>query len=308
MPIFKIKNKTLYKIEEQKIKLERELQEITERNLEPILGLEFISTEFSLKNLRIDTLAIDNETKSFVIIEYKRGHSFSVIDQGFAYLSLMLENKPAFILEYNENNDKNLKRTDIDWEQSRVIFIANDFTSYQQKAINFQDLPIELWKVQMYDNNLINYHKLENTSTSASIKNLNTKKIISRVTKEIKKYTINDHFHKGWNNSRDVFENINEKILNLDGIFINPVKFYIGYKINNSLLIDIKIRKSKLILELLRTQPKDLKDPEKRTYYSKNSFEYFNQHITNFDINNNEDIDYAMFLIKQLYKKFKDKF
>jgi hypothetical protein len=48
------------------------MQKLTENNLDSIFGLEFIATEFQLYNLRIDTLAFDNETNSFVIIEYKR--------------------------------------------------------------------------------------------------------------------------------------------------------------------------------------------------------------------------------------------
>ena len=70
------------------------------------MKLDFISSEFSLNNFRIDTLALDKESKSFVIIEFKRDKNFSVVDQGYAYLSLMLNNKADFILEYNENKKK----------------------------------------------------------------------------------------------------------------------------------------------------------------------------------------------------------
>ena len=62
-----------------------------------------MKSEFTLHNFRIDTLAFDEESKSFVIIEYKKDKSFSVVDQGYAYLSLMLNNKADFILEYNES-------------------------------------------------------------------------------------------------------------------------------------------------------------------------------------------------------------
>jgi hypothetical protein len=58
----------------------------------------------------------------------------------------MLNNKADFILEYNENCKDTLKRDDIDWSQSKVIFVSPSFTTYQKEAINFKDLPIELWK------------------------------------------------------------------------------------------------------------------------------------------------------------------
>ena len=96
MPIFSKDNGKLAPIKEKKFKLERKLQDLVESNLNTLLGLEFISTEFKLKNFRIDTLAFDKESCSFAIIEYKRDRSFSVIDQGYAYLALMLNNKADF--------------------------------------------------------------------------------------------------------------------------------------------------------------------------------------------------------------------
>ena len=110
MPIFKINNTSLAQIKEASLDFEKDLQKITEDNLETIFGLYFVSSEFSLHQFRIDTLAFDKETQSFVIIEYKRDKSFSVIDQGYAYLALMLNNKADFILEYNERKKRKSKK------------------------------------------------------------------------------------------------------------------------------------------------------------------------------------------------------
>src|SRR5262249_15074747 len=144
-----------------KFDIERDLQRLTEDNLSTVFGLKFVRTEFQLNGLRIDTLAFDPETKSFVILEYKRDRSFSVIDQGYAYLSLMLNHKADFILEYNDKNKASIDRESIDWSQSRVIFLASTFTAYQQQAINFKDLPIELWEVKRYASDIILYNQLK---------------------------------------------------------------------------------------------------------------------------------------------------
>jgi hypothetical protein len=48
-----------------------------------------------------------------------------------------------------------LKKDNVDWSQSRVIFISPQFTTYQRKAIEFKDLPIELWEVKKYSNYFI---------------------------------------------------------------------------------------------------------------------------------------------------------
>jgi len=146
MPLFERKEKNqLEKLKEITFKNEREIQSLTEQSLNEIFRLEFVKTEFSLNNLRIDTLAYDQETKSFIVIEYKNKRNFSAIDQGYAYLALLLNNKADFILEYNENKDENIRRDDVDWSQSKVIFISPQFTKYQKQAINFEDLPIELY-------------------------------------------------------------------------------------------------------------------------------------------------------------------
>lgn len=72
MALYNLQNQKLQIIKEESFKLEKDIQSITEKNLEYIFGLKFIKSEFPLNNLRIDTLAFDNDSKSFVIIEYKR--------------------------------------------------------------------------------------------------------------------------------------------------------------------------------------------------------------------------------------------
>jgi len=308
MPIFKIQSKKLLLVEEKRINLERKIQELTEKNLETIFDLEFISTEFALKNFRIDTLAFDKGASAFVIIEYKRDRSFSIIDQGYAYLALMLNNKADFVLEYNEKTKKNLRREDVDWSQSRVLFLSQSFTAFQQNAINFRDLPIELWEVKAYDNSTVLYNQLISVETKESIKTIAKNKIIENVSREVRKYSIDDRFRPGWENSKEIFNDIRGKILELDPRIEEKItQFYIGYQMDRKNMVGIRIRRSKIIVDFTRTQPKDLDDPKKKLRYRKNSLKYWNQHISELNIDNKNDIDYAAFLIKQAYNKFAKK-
>ena len=102
MKLYNVKKDTLVSIRQEEFRLERDLQQIVEVNLETLFGLTFVSSEFSLGEFRLDTLAYDTENDAFVIIEYKKRNNASVIDQGYSYLSLMLNNKADFILEFNE--------------------------------------------------------------------------------------------------------------------------------------------------------------------------------------------------------------
>ena len=134
MQIFSNKNSKLKILKEKPFKLEKEIQSLFEENLETISNLKFVKSEFVIKDYRIDTLAYDTEANAFVIIEYKRERNFSVIDQGITYLNLMLEYQANFIVEYNESCQENLKRNQIDWSQSKIIFVSSAFTDYQKQS------------------------------------------------------------------------------------------------------------------------------------------------------------------------------
>lgn len=305
MPIYKQSGAKLIPIKEKKIDLEKTVQQLVENNVTDIFGLHFICSEYQLNNLRIDTLTFDEETNSFIIIEYKRDRSFSVIDQGYAYLALLLNNKADFILEYNERCQKNLRKDDVDWSQSKVIFVASSFTKYQQEAMGFQDLPIELWEVKQYDNDLILFNELRASEKNESIKTVVKDKNVQAVSREIKQYAVQDHFQPHWESTKALFETMSQRILELDSrIEISPTKNYIGFKIDKSVVVALVTRSSKLVLDLPRVQPNDLKDPENRTKYVQGSFERWHKHLTRFNIKSEEDIDYAMMLSRQVYKKF----
>lgn len=126
----------------------------------------------------------DWDTNSFVIIEFKRDKNVSVIDQGYAYLALLLNNKADFILLYNETGEKKTLN-EVDWSQSRVIFISPSFTTYQRKAIEFRDLPIELWEVEIYSNNTILFNQIQSPEKSESVNKISQR---SEVVKTVNKH------------------------------------------------------------------------------------------------------------------------
>lgn len=77
MILYNNSNASLKQVNEKPFKLEREIQLIFEKNLQEIMGLELVKSEFTIKNKRIDTLAFDKQTQAFIIIEYKRDKNYS---------------------------------------------------------------------------------------------------------------------------------------------------------------------------------------------------------------------------------------
>lgn len=292
-------------VKEIPFRFERDIQLLIEQNISTLLGLDFIRSEFSLNNFRIDTLAFDPENKSFIIIEYKRDKNFSVIDQGYAYLSLMLNNKADFILEYNESLHTSLKRNDVDWTQSKVIFISPVFTNYQKEAINFRDLPIELWEIKKYENNTILFEQIQKTTAKESIKTISgNNKIVEEVTKEVKVYNEEDHIAKVDFETRELYEAVKERIISLDeNISVQPKKQTIGFKVDNNIFCDIILQGKglKIYLNLksndLQDQKKIARDVSNVGHWGNGSYE-----IKLADL---DDIDYVISLLKQSLRKNK---
>jgi predicted transport protein len=262
MALYQTNKNNLQNIEESPFKLEKDIQSLIENNLKTLLDLSFIKSEFSIGNFRIDTLAYDKQTNAFVIIEYKRNKNFSVIDQGYAYLSLMLNNKADFILEYNESTNKTLKRNDVDWSQSRVVFISPSFTTYQKEAINFKDLPIELWEIKRFNNNTINFNQIQNTGHRESVKTVSqNSSTINNVSKEIKVYSEEEHLANISDETSELYETFKNAIFEIADFKIKPTKKYIAF-IKNSNIVDVHIQKNKLKL-WLNLNKGELDDPKK---------------------------------------------
>lgn len=251
---------TLSSLKEKPFKLEKDTQKLFETNLEQITGFKFVKSEFIIKNVRLDTLAFDEESRSFVIIEYKRRQNDSVIDQGFSYLNLMFEYKGDFIVEYNESCNKNLKRNDIDWTQSKVIFVAPSFTNYQIQASNSKDLPIELWEIKQFENDIIVINPIKKSQSAPSFKEIqktNTNSDISKVIEEIKVYTEEWHLKDKSDEIQELYEIYKEAILNLSTdieiiIYDNKSAY-----IQNPALSTVNFRITYLFL-LYQTMPENL--------------------------------------------------
>lgn len=302
MGLFTVKDNKLDRVKQTTFKLEKDIQKLTEENLQTIFNLQFVRSEFALNRLRIDTLAYDNENACFVIIEYKKDQNFSVIDQGYAYLSLMLNNKADFILKYNENCGKNLRKDDVDWSQSRVIFISTAFSKYQQQAINFKDLPIELWEVSNYENGLFQYDRLKSPETSESIRKISKKsEIVEKVSEEVKVYTEEDFLSACSDETKNLYTELKNKILSIDdSIEVIPKKKYIAFKIQVN-FVDIRPQKSNLKL-WLNLRIGQLNDPQNMArdvseigHWGNGDYEILFSSI--------EQLPYLMTLVEQSYKQ-----
>lgn len=315
MEVFNIKNNKVEVVELNPFKLEKDIQDVIEKNTESFFGLEFVRSEFPIGEFRIDTLCFDNETNSFVLIEYKKGSSYSVIDQGYSYLSLMLNNKSEFIIEYNERLNKTLKRDDVDWTQSRILFISQSFSSYQRNSVNFKNLPFELWEIKRFNNDTIVLNKHNSTSKESidTLSNVESSNLIESVSKEIQVVDEEYHTSKLDTDTLEKWNDFKEKISELDNVKLEIKKPYISLMGESKNVCFCNFRRNYILIEILRgnvnpdgSKSKNfftLDDP--KGISEEGSWEWksgVKGNMYKIKFNRETDLDYLMFLINQKVK------
>lgn len=312
MILYKLENNELQEIQTHRFDLEREIQSMVENNCSHLFNLKFIASEFTVGEFRLDTLAYDEESSSFVIIEYKNTQNYSVIDQGYSYLSVMLDRRSDFILKYNEVTNSTLRSADIDWTQSKVIFISPSFNKYQINSINYRDVPFELYEIKKFQNDIVGIQQIKGTSNNKIEIFADADNEIQSVANEIRVYTETQHVQKTNAHCQQLWEKIKEYFLNLGDTSINAKQHYVSIKRNTRAVCFTHFNQTNLRINVLmgyqyadgsrRQGFFEINDPlqlgEVKEYASQNgevTFEY------SFYPENEENFDYMIAMLKQKY-------
>ena len=143
-------------IRSESVELEKSLQILIEANLEKMLGVRSLASEYATGKThggRIDTLGID-ENSCPVILEYKRTLNENVINQGLYYLDWLLDHKAEIKLLVLDKYDRK-GADEIDWSGTRLICIAADFTRYDEHAVQQINRNIELIRYRRFGTDLL---------------------------------------------------------------------------------------------------------------------------------------------------------
>ena len=306
MKLYKPNSGSLQRVKINPFQLEKEIQKLVENNVSTLFGLEFIKSELTFGNFRFDTLCFDNETNSFVIIEYKKGSSYSVIDQGYTYLSLLLNNKSDFILEYNETLDRHIKRDEVDWSQSKVMFISPQFSDYQKNSVNFKNLPFELWEITRYSDESIGLNKIStesNVDINSTIGEESSEGVVRKVSKEIIRYDEEFHISKNKNRPEEVIElyqKLKNRIIELgENIEIRFGKQTIGFS-QNKVFTDLILYNKGVgvVINLKKGELKDslnlTEDLSEKGHWGSGDYRIW--------LKSEDDLEYTLSLIRQSYQ------
>lgn len=311
MKVFQLKNGKLAELKETKegskyFEYEKAIQNLVESNLGKIFnGMEFIQSEYQIDDLRPDTIAFDVERKSFVIIEYKNVINKSVVDQGISYYQLLQDRREAFVLLYNKVKGKLFDVEEVNWDETRVVFISPYFTVHQLRASGFSGLPIELYEVRKYEDGILTLNKIESNANGVTTAKTKSK---AKTPTTIKEYSEEEYLAGKYEtqipteSTRSLFFKLKNIILDkFENLESKQKKKYVGFysKEDGSCVCTIEVRKYKLMLTY-STIKKDLL-PKSQFIRDVSTIGHWGVGHFQSVINNEDDINKALPLIKIIY-------
>lgn len=168
LKLFQTKGETLGELVSSSAPLERGLQTLFESNLEALLGVRFLASEFvTTHGGRMDTLGID-ENGYPVIIEYKRDRSENVINQGLFYLDWLMDHRGDFEILVRDRFGKE-SAAQIEWSAPRLICVAADFTKYDTHAVKQMSRNISLIRYKRFGDDLLLLEQLTEVSAAPAL-------------------------------------------------------------------------------------------------------------------------------------------
>lgn len=238
--------------------LEKSLQTLFEANLETLLGVRFLASEFvTNEGGRMDTLGID-ENNAPVVIEYKRSSNENVINQGLFYLDWLMGHRKDFEWLVMERLGKEVADK-VDWSGSRLICVAGDFGKYDEHAVKQMNRTIALVRYRRYADDLLLLEQLTATSAKLTVPAMATSPAPTAPAQGKKYKTITQQIAEAPPAVLDLYHAVSAYLEALgDDVQIKTTDQYVAFRrMKNIACIEVRNQLGKLLV-YLRVSPDTL--------------------------------------------------
>ena len=247
LKLFRVKANDVAPLSGGAVALERSLQLIFEKNLEALLGVRFLASEFVTEGGRMDTLGID-ENGTPVIIEYKRSSNENVINQGLFYLNWLVGHRKDFewlVLErFGQEEAKK-----VDWSGPRLICIAGDFTKYDEHAVRQMNRNIDLIRYRKFEGDLLLLEQLT-TASAGSSQSAAPPNGGSGSSTKAKYKSVSQQIQEAPAELRARYDALDAYLTALgDDVTVKPTEFYVGYRrIKNFICVEVRNQLGRILV------------------------------------------------------------
>jgi predicted transport protein len=303
MPLFHIDdtNQT-HRYTPHQFRLEKQLQQLIEANLDTIFHVRFITTEFSMHGAitgRIDTLGLDYNGAP-TIVEYKRAESESVINQGLYYMNWLIEHRGDFTLAAQKALGTDVEEQ-IDWSNPRLIIVAATYAKWDTQAVMRMGEGIELWQYTLYGDDLLHLELVHGQQRTPRPLPPSADSTGEEAEQDI--FTINDHLEGKPEHIQELFYAVQDGILSWQSeegdIIETPNKLYISYRHGRNFAeVEVQNRALKIHIDIPHAQLHDPDDISRDV----SDIGHWGTGDTQVKVSSMEEVDYVLSLIKQAYQ------
>ncbi|WP_410497707.1 DUF5655 domain-containing protein [Chitinibacter sp. S2-10] len=300
MAIFKNTAGKLHKLNILPLDKEKALQKMVENNLVVALDLHFLASEYPTTfGGRIDTLAVDLNGAP-VIIEYKRNKNDNVINQALSYLKWLRAQKSEFfrMLMIDKLGKSLADSIPLDWNNPRVICVAESYSKFDMDTVEVVPLRIELFKHRFYEQDIFSLEPLnvpESQAVALSTAPVSNDQEVPSMDGCIA--SIKLLRSKANEGTRHLFDAMQEQILAWDeSIEEKATTLYVAYRVSKN-FAEVHVQKNQLRIHL---RPMDYQDPRGLIEKIPDGYNWtMNRRVYLSAI---DDLDYVMGLVEQSYQ------
>lgn len=301
LKLFRLAGGVATELTSASVALEKSLQLVVEKNMEPLFGVRFLASEYSTgakHGGRIDSLGLD-ENSSPVIFEYKRAVNENVINQGLFYLDWLLDHRAEFkllVMERLGADDADA----IDWRNPRLICVANGFTRYDEHAVQQINRSIELVRYRDFGGELLALELIATTKVESG--DSKAAPVPKGTTPSSVAKTVTEYLEQAPEQLKNMYSELESYCESLgDDVTKKALKFYFAFRrLKNFARVEVHPQ-TKALLVYLKVDP-DTLDLEDGFSRDVRSIGHFGTGDLELRIRTHDQLERALPLIQKSYE------
>ncbi|MGW5200407.1 DUF5655 domain-containing protein [Streptomyces spiralis] len=248
LKVFRVRGGQATEVPGAAVGVEVELQRLIETNMEAMLGIRFLATEYRTGHHggRIDSLGLD-ENGTPVVVEYKRNRDQNVLSQGLSYLWWLHDHHHEFeSLTREKLGDQ--AAGEIDWSAPRIVCVAGAFTHHDTVAVEMIGHRIDLVTYRVFEDvlTLQLIASADGTRTSPRGRMSGAARPTCAAPKSVLQY-----LDESPEDLKELYADLDELLLSHPGVRREPQLHYIAYRrLNNVATVRLQPRNRLLAVNL----------------------------------------------------------
>ncbi|MDX3097975.1 transporter [Streptomyces sp. ME19-03-3] len=248
LKVFRVRGGQATEVPGAAVGVEVELQRLVEANMEAMLGIRFLATEYRTGHHggRIDSLGLD-ENGTPVIVEYKRNRDQNIISQGLSYLWWLHDHHHEFeSLTREKLGDQ--AAGEIDWSAPRIVCVAGAFTHHDTVAVEMIGHRIDLVTYRVFEDvlTLQLIASAGGSRTSARGRASRSARAASPAPKSVQQY-----LDESPEDLKELYADLDELLLFHRDVLKEPQLHYVAYRrIMNVATVRVQPRNRLLVVNL----------------------------------------------------------